>query len=192
MLSTCQQEQSSRVCSGYPLLPPWVFSSSARVGEGGLSRASSSHSQPGSSQAIQSRDGVQLQYSQSLIEKDQYRKRVRALEEERDELLSKLSQAEGLNSTLEAQLQRCRGNRSLGKVRAVGRESRARRAGLNFFWGTQGDDGSLLSQMCSSSYSLCSNLSSTWSLADNPAGFASGLVDALGDSAIQSMVRAWP
>uniref|UniRef100_A0A8B9EQX5 Caspase recruitment domain-containing protein 10 n=1 Tax=Anser cygnoides TaxID=8845 RepID=A0A8B9EQX5_ANSCY len=107
-------------------------------------------------QAIQSRDGVQLQYSQSLIEKDQYRKRVRALEEERDELLSKLSQAEGLNSTLEAQLQRCRGNRSLGK-------------------------------MCSSSYSLCSNLSSTWSLADNPAGFTSGLVDALGDSAIQSM-----
>uniref|UniRef100_A0A8B9SU09 Caspase recruitment domain family member 10 n=1 Tax=Anas platyrhynchos TaxID=8839 RepID=A0A8B9SU09_ANAPL len=66
-------------------------------------------------QAIQSRDGVQLQYSQSLIEKDQYRKRVRTLEEERDELLSKLSQAEGLNSTLEAQLQRCRGNRSLGK-----------------------------------------------------------------------------
>ncbi|NXI66735.1 CAR10 protein, partial [Anseranas semipalmata] len=116
-------------------------------------------------QAIQSRDGVQLQYSQSLIEKDQYRKRVRALEEERDELLSKLSQSEGMNSTLEAQLQRCRGNRSLGK-------------------------------MCSSSYSLCSNLSSTWSLVDNnPSGFASGLVDALGgsaitflgDSAIQSM-----
>ncbi|KFZ47756.1 Caspase recruitment domain-containing protein 10, partial [Antrostomus carolinensis] len=67
-------------------------------------------------QAIQSRDGVQLQYSQSLIEKDQYRKRVRALEEERDELLSKLSQAEGLNSTLEAQLQRCQGSRSLGKM----------------------------------------------------------------------------
>ncbi|XP_041272870.1 caspase recruitment domain-containing protein 10 isoform X4 [Onychostruthus taczanowskii] len=66
-------------------------------------------------QAIQSRDGVQLQYSQSLIEKDQYRKRVRALEEERDELLSKLSQAEGLKSTLEAQLQRCRGSRSLSK-----------------------------------------------------------------------------
>ncbi|NXG63087.1 CAR10 protein, partial [Hemiprocne comata] len=101
-------------------------------------------------QAIQSRDGVQLQYSQSLIEKDQYRKRVRALEEERDELLSKLSQAEGLNSTLEAQLQRCQGSRSLGK-------------------------------MCSSSYSLCSNLSSTWSLIDNP---AAGPVDALGDSAI--------
>ncbi|NXW82283.1 CAR10 protein, partial [Alopecoenas beccarii] len=67
-------------------------------------------------QAIQHRDGVQLQYSQSLIEKDQYRKRVRALEEERDELLSKLSQAEGLNSTLEAQLQRCQGSRSLGKM----------------------------------------------------------------------------
>ncbi|NXD22609.1 CAR10 protein, partial [Spelaeornis formosus] len=67
-------------------------------------------------QAIQSRDGVQLQYSQSLIEKDQYRKRVRALEEERDELLSKLSQAEGLNSTLEVQLQRCQGSRSLSKM----------------------------------------------------------------------------
>ncbi|NWU97499.1 CAR10 protein, partial [Upupa epops] len=67
-------------------------------------------------QAIQSRDGVQLQYSQSLIEKDQYRKRVRALEEERDELLSKLSQVEGLNSTLEAQLQRCQGSRSLSKM----------------------------------------------------------------------------
>ncbi|NXW58416.1 CAR10 protein, partial [Eurystomus gularis] len=115
-------------------------------------------------QAIQSRDGVQLQYSQSLIEKDQYRKRVRALEEERDELLSKLSQAEGLNSTLEAQLQRFRGSRSLSK-------------------------------MCSSSYSLCSNLSSTWSLIDNPTSFTTGLVDALGvsvipfpgDSAIQSM-----
>ncbi|KFR08872.1 Caspase recruitment domain-containing protein 10, partial [Nipponia nippon] len=115
-------------------------------------------------QAIQSRDGVQLQYSQSLIEKDQYRKRVRALEEERDELLSKLSQAEGLNSTLEAQLQRSQGSRSLGK-------------------------------MCSSSYSLCSNLSSTWSLVDNPSSFTTGLVDALGvstipflgDSAIQSM-----
>ncbi|NXL04111.1 CAR10 protein, partial [Mesembrinibis cayennensis] len=115
-------------------------------------------------QAIQSRDGVQLQYSQSLIEKDQYRKRVRALEEERDELLSKLSQAEGLNSTLEAQLQRCQGSHSLGK-------------------------------MCSSSYSLCSNLSSTWSLVDNPSSFTTGLVDALGvsaipflgDAAIQSM-----
>ncbi|KFV68906.1 Caspase recruitment domain-containing protein 10, partial [Dryobates pubescens] len=67
-------------------------------------------------QAIQSRDGVQLQYSQSLLEKDQYRKRVRALEEERDELLSKLSQAEGQNSSLEAQLQRCRGSRSLSKM----------------------------------------------------------------------------
>ncbi|KAJ7425868.1 Caspase recruitment domain-containing protein 10 [Willisornis vidua] len=112
-------------------------------------------------QAIQSRDGVQLQYSQSLIEKDQYRKRVRVLEEERDELLSKLSQAEGLNSTLEAQLQRCQGSRVLGK-------------------------------MCSSSYSLCSNLSSTWSLIDKP---TTGLISALdtpvtpfpGDSAIQSM-----
>lgn len=86
-------------------------------------------SQSGSLQAIQSRDGVQLQYSQSLIEKDHYRKRVRALEEERDELLSKLSQAEGLNSTLQAQLQRCQGGRSLSKVRVArrkGKEGRQR------------------------------------------------------------------
>ncbi|KFQ22870.1 Caspase recruitment domain-containing protein 10, partial [Merops nubicus] len=111
-------------------------------------------------QAIQSRDGVQLQYSQSLIEKDQYRKRVRALEEERDELLSKLSQAEGLNSSLEAQLQRGQGARSLSK-------------------------------MCSSSYSLCSNLSSTWSLIDNPPGLVDApgisVIPFLGDSAVQSM-----
>lgn len=65
-------------------------------------------------QAIQSRDRVQLQYSQSLVEKDQYRKRVRALEEERDELRSKLSQVEGVESTLEAQLQQCQGNRDVG------------------------------------------------------------------------------
>lgn len=70
---------------------------------------------------------MQLQYSQSLIEKDQYRKRVRALEEERDELLSKLSQAEGLNSTLEAQLQRCQGSRSLSKVKVVRKKGEWRR-----------------------------------------------------------------
>ncbi|KAF2980355.1 hypothetical protein EK904_008294 [Melospiza melodia maxima] len=54
----------------------------------------------------------------------------------------------------------------------------------------QGSRG--LSKMCSSSYSLCSNLSSTWSLIDSP---ANGLMDTLGtsvtpfpgDSAIQSM-----
>ncbi|NXK90617.1 CAR10 protein, partial [Formicarius rufipectus] len=50
----------------------------------------------------------------------------------------------------------------------------------------------ILGKMCSSSYSLCSNLSSTWSLIDNP---TTGLLDSLGpsvtplpgDSAIQSM-----
>lgn len=70
---------------------------------------------------------MQLQYSQSLIEKDQYRKRVRALEEERDELLSKLSQTEGLNSTLEAQLQRCQGSRSLSKVSVARKKGKQRR-----------------------------------------------------------------
>ncbi|XP_027536090.1 caspase recruitment domain-containing protein 10 isoform X2 [Neopelma chrysocephalum] len=50
----------------------------------------------------------------------------------------------------------------------------------------------ILGKMCSSSYSLCSNLSSTWSLIDNA---TTGLMDALGtsvtpfpgDSAVQSM-----
>lgn len=141
---------------------------------------------------------MQLQYSQSLIEKDQYRKRVRALEEERDELLSKLSRVEGLNSTLEAQLQRCRGNRSLGKVSSAGEKSKPRTGLIS--GGMQWNDGSLLSQMCSSSYSLCSNLSSTWSLVDKPSDLTSGLTDPLGvspiifpeDSAIHSMVSAAP
>nr|XP_056702538.1 caspase recruitment domain-containing protein 10 [Euleptes europaea] len=101
-------------------------------------------------QAIRSRDGIQLQYSQSLIEKDLYRKRVRALEEERDELLSKLTQAEGKISTLEAQLQRCHCARALGK------------------------------KMCSSSHSLCSILSSTWSITEKPSILEDRDVDTLG------------
>ncbi|XP_048356823.1 caspase recruitment domain-containing protein 10 isoform X1 [Sphaerodactylus townsendi] len=101
-------------------------------------------------QAIRSRDGIQLQYSQSLVEKDQYRKRVRALEEERDELLSKLTQAEGKINTLEAHLQRCHCARGLGK------------------------------KMCSSSHSLCSILSSTWSIVDKPSYLEDGIVDASG------------
>ncbi|KAK1341586.1 hypothetical protein QTO34_018001 [Cnephaeus nilssonii] len=60
-------------------------------------------------QAIQSRDHIQLQYSQSLIEKDQYRKQVRGLEAERDELLTTLTSLEGTKALLEAQLQRAQG-----------------------------------------------------------------------------------
>jgi hypothetical protein len=60
-------------------------------------------------QAIQSRDRIQLQYSQSLIEKDQYRKQVRGLEAERDELLTTLTSLEGAKALLEAQLQRTQG-----------------------------------------------------------------------------------
>uniref|UniRef100_A0A8C4K086 Caspase recruitment domain-containing protein 10 n=1 Tax=Dromaius novaehollandiae TaxID=8790 RepID=A0A8C4K086_DRONO len=115
-------------------------------------------------QAIQSRDGVQLQYSQSLIEKDQYRKRVRALEEERDDLLSKLSQAEGLNSTLEAQLQRCQGNRSLGKMCS--------------------SSYSLCSNL-SSTWSLVDNTSSLTNGLAETLGVSA--IPFLGDSAIQSM-----
>ncbi|XP_044297107.1 caspase recruitment domain-containing protein 10 [Varanus komodoensis] len=101
-------------------------------------------------QAIQSRDGIQLQYSQSLVEKDQYRKRVRALEEERDELLSKLTQAEGKIGTLEAQLQRCNCTRGLAK------------------------------KMCSSAHSLCSILSSTWSVIEKPSTLDDGALDTPG------------
>ncbi|XP_045728528.1 caspase recruitment domain-containing protein 10 isoform X3 [Mirounga angustirostris] len=87
-------------------------------------------------QAIQSRDRIQLQYSQSLIEKDQYRKQVRGLEAERDELLTALTSLEGAKALLEAQLQRVQGGPCL--------------------------------KACASSHSLCSNLSSTWSLSEFP------------------------
>lgn len=112
--------------SGYPLLPQWIPMiqpcQGGRCGSAVQFCVFSRSQSPDSLQAIQSRDGVQLQYSQSLIEKDHYRKRVRALEEERDELQSKLSQAEGLNGTLQAQLQRCRGGRGLSKVRVARRK----------------------------------------------------------------------
>uniref|UniRef100_A0A4W2F092 Caspase recruitment domain family member 10 n=1 Tax=Bos indicus x Bos taurus TaxID=30522 RepID=A0A4W2F092_BOBOX len=87
-------------------------------------------------QAIQSRDRIQLQYSQSLIEKDQYRKQVRGLEVERDELLTALTSLEGAKALLEVQLQRVQGGPHL--------------------------------KACASSHSLCSNLSSTWSLSEFP------------------------
>ncbi|XP_054997097.1 caspase recruitment domain-containing protein 10 isoform X1 [Sorex araneus] len=64
-------------------------------------------------QAIQSRDRVQLQYSQSLVEKDQYRKQVRGLEAERDELLTALTALEGAKALLDAQLQRATGGAGL-------------------------------------------------------------------------------
>lgn len=50
-----------------------------------------------------------MQYSQSLIEKDQYRKQVRGLEAERDELLTTVTSLEGAKALLEAQLQRTQG-----------------------------------------------------------------------------------
>ncbi|XP_045146271.1 caspase recruitment domain-containing protein 10 [Echinops telfairi] len=99
-------------------------------------------------QAIQSRDRVQLQYSQSLIEKDQYRKQVRGLEVERDELLTTLTSLEGTKSLLEAQLQRVQGGPGL--------------------------------KACTSSHSLCSNLSSTWSLSDFTSPLAA--LDAAGEA----------
>lgn len=75
---------------------------------------------PSPSQAIQSRDHIQLQYSQSLIEKDQYRKQVRGLEAERDELLTTLTSLEGTKALLEAQLQRAQGGPCL---KVMGRRS---------------------------------------------------------------------
>ncbi|XP_044535480.1 caspase recruitment domain-containing protein 10 [Gracilinanus agilis] len=87
-------------------------------------------------QAIQSRDHIQVQYSKSLVEKDQYRKQVRGLEAERDELLTTVTRLEGAKGLLEAQLQRAQG--------CVGMKA------------------------CNSSHSLCSNVSSTWSLSECP------------------------
>ncbi|XP_070455814.1 caspase recruitment domain-containing protein 10 isoform X1 [Equus przewalskii] len=101
-------------------------------------------------QAIQSRDRIQLQYSQSLIEKDQYRKQVRGLEAERDELLTTLTSLEGAKALLEAQLQRVQGGPCL--------------------------------KACASSHSLCSNLSSTWSLSEFPSPL--GGPEAAGEAAV--------
>ncbi|XP_037703527.1 caspase recruitment domain-containing protein 10 isoform X2 [Choloepus didactylus] len=101
-------------------------------------------------QAIQSRDRIQLQYSQSLIEKDQYRKQVRGLQAERDELLTTLTSLEGAKALLEAQLQRAQGGPCL--------------------------------KACASSHSLCSNLSSTWSLSEVPSLL--GVPDAAGEAAV--------
>uniref|UniRef100_K7DL22 Caspase recruitment domain-containing protein 10 n=1 Tax=Pan troglodytes TaxID=9598 RepID=K7DL22_PANTR len=101
-------------------------------------------------QAIQSRDRIQLQYSQSLIEKDQYRKQVRGLEAERDELLTTLTSLEGTKALLEVQLQRAQGGTCL--------------------------------KACASSHSLCSNLSSTWSLSEFPSPL--GGPEATGEAAL--------
>ncbi|XP_006865337.1 PREDICTED: caspase recruitment domain-containing protein 10 [Chrysochloris asiatica] len=101
-------------------------------------------------QAIQSRDRVQLQYSQSLIEKDQYRKQVRGLEVERDKLLTTLTSLEGTKTLLEAQLQRIQGGPCL--------------------------------KACTSSHSLCSNLSSTWSLSEITSPL--GAPDTVGEVAV--------
>lgn len=81
------------------------------------------------SQAIQSRDRIQLQYSQSLIEKDQYRKQVRGLEAERDELLTTLTGLEGTKALLEAQLQRAQGGHCL-KVTSAGVQGPGGHAGV--------------------------------------------------------------
>lgn len=54
-----------------------------------------------------------MQYSQSLIEKDQYRKQVRGLEAERDELLTTVTSLEGAKALLETQLQRTQGSSCL-------------------------------------------------------------------------------
>ncbi|EHH20209.1 hypothetical protein EGK_03016, partial [Macaca mulatta] len=101
-------------------------------------------------EAIQSRDRIQLQYSQSLIEKDQYRKQVRGLEAERDELLTTLTSLEGTKALLEVQLQRAQGGTCL--------------------------------KACASSHSLCSNLSSTWSLSEFPSPL--GGPEAPGEAAV--------
>lgn len=117
-------------------------------------------------QAIQSRDRIQLQYSQSLIEKDQYRKQVRGLEAERDELLTTVTSLEGAKAMLEAQLQRTQGGSSL-KV-SVGSSIVFWGWGVPWTWGTLlhgGKCAGLRLGFCGKLWARAGNL---WGLSGGP------------------------
>ncbi len=57
-------------------------------------------------QAFRARDEAQHQFSQSLIDKDKYRKQIRELEEKSDELHIEIVRKEAKLVTLEARLRR--------------------------------------------------------------------------------------
>lgn len=57
-------------------------------------------------QAFRARDEAQHQFSQSLIDKDKYRKQIRELEEKSDELQIEIVRKEARLVTLESRLRR--------------------------------------------------------------------------------------
>jgi len=57
-------------------------------------------------QAFRSRDDAQHQFSQSLVNKDKYRKQIRELEEKTDELHIEIVRKENKQVTLESRLRR--------------------------------------------------------------------------------------
>uniref|UniRef100_A0A665TZ01 Caspase recruitment domain family, member 11 n=1 Tax=Echeneis naucrates TaxID=173247 RepID=A0A665TZ01_ECHNA len=68
-------------------------------------------------QAFRSRDEAQHQFSQSLIDKDKYRKQIRELEEKSDELHIEMVRKEAKLVTLESRLRRMSKDSALDQVR---------------------------------------------------------------------------
>lgn len=70
-----------------------------------------------SPQAFQARDDAQHQFSQSLLDKDKYRKQIRELEEKSDELHIENVRKEAKLVTLESRLRRLSKDMVLDQVR---------------------------------------------------------------------------
>lgn len=68
-------------------------------------------------QAFRGRDDAQHQFSQSLIDKDKYRKQIRELEEKSDELHIKIVRKEAKLVSLESRLRRLSKDIVLDQVR---------------------------------------------------------------------------
>lgn len=70
-------------------------------------------------QAFQARDDAQHQFSQSLLDKDKYRKQIRELEEKSDELHIENVRKEAKLVTLESRLRRLSKDIVLDQVRLL-------------------------------------------------------------------------
>lgn len=70
-------------------------------------------------QAFRARDEAQHQFSQSLIDKDKYRKQIRELEEKSDELHIEIVRKEAKLVTLEARLRRLSKDNASDQVRLI-------------------------------------------------------------------------
>lgn len=73
-------------------------------------------------QAFRSRDEAQHQFSQSLIDKDKYRKQIRELEEKSDELHIEIVRKEAKLVTLESRLRRMSKDIVLEQVQSLPRD----------------------------------------------------------------------